>query len=193
MFHHLRIVYLMLLILAIRRWRNSLVAAAVIGPYKHLHASHPHCWEDTERFAPIVFKDCVDVIREITEGQDPHMPLKFSKDPSLHPDIELPKYWSRGESKCGVGVDMAPDLGDYDRTTLNDIQKAARAAAVECIIKHPLHLGGFVEVGWHERLGVLIARPWARAIKLNGTVEKSSEKDLVLHAKQNDTESLDFE
>ncbi|KAL8649139.1 MAG: hypothetical protein Q9226_005698 [Calogaya cf. arnoldii] len=193
MLHHLRTVCLILCILALHGWRLSVVTAAVTRPYKHLRASRPHCWDDNERFSPLVFRDCVDVIQEITEDHDPTIPLKFSKDPDLHPDIELPKYWSDVESKCGVGIDFAPDLGGYDRTTLNDIQGAAMAVAVDCIIKHPLHLGGFVEVGWYKRLGVLIAKPRARPIKLNGTVEKSQEKDLVVRTRENDTESFGSE
>ena len=67
---------------------------------------------------------------------------------------------------------MATHVRDYDRTTLEDVQRAARAVAVECIIKGP-HLGGFTLVGWYHRLGVFIAGPSPSLNRLNGTMGDS--------------------
>lgn len=167
--YHLRYIIALLTFCLMVHQRPKSFAAAAAAP--RLHTSRPTCWDDPHRFAPIVFKDCIDVVNnEITKGHDPTVPLKFSKDPTVHPDIALPKYWTRGASKCGVGVDFVPQMQGYDRTTLDDIQRAAREVAVECIIKEP-YLGGFVEVGWYHRLGVLIAGASVRPNSLNGTVE----------------------
>ena len=74
----------------------------------------------------------------------------------MNPDIQLPKYWKKQNLKCGVGLDFGYSGSQYDMTTLNDVKRAAKALAIECIIKAP-HLGGFVQLGWRDRLGVLIA------------------------------------
>lgn len=158
---------------AIYQCRSPASAASAL--HKHLRVTQPHCWDDPTKFAPLIFKDCIDVInKEITKSHDPTIPLKFSRDPRLHPDIQLPKFWTHGESKCGVGVDFEPGLQGYDRTTLEDVKMAARRVAVECIIGEP-HLGGFVQVGWYGRLGVLItgASPRLSSKVENGTVEVS--------------------
>ncbi|KAL8715357.1 MAG: hypothetical protein Q9220_000690 [cf. Caloplaca sp. 1 TL-2023] len=137
-------------LIAINSW-SYVVNAFVV------RAGAPECWEDHAKFRPLVFKDCIDVInQEITRGYDPDIPLKFSPDPSLHPDIGLPKYWRGPGARCGIGVDFGHVLKGYDRTTLNDIKKAARAVAVECVIKPP-HIGGYIQLGWADKLGVLIA------------------------------------
>ncbi|KAL9631353.1 MAG: hypothetical protein Q9204_004266 [Flavoplaca sp. TL-2023a] len=148
-------------------------ASAASALNKPLRVSQPHCWDDPSKFAPLIFKDCIDVINiEITKTHDPTIPLKFSRDARLHPDIQLPKFWTHGESKCGVGVDFEPGLQGYDRTTLQDVKMAARRVAVECIIGEP-HLGGFAQLGWYGRLGVLItgASPRLSTEVENGTVE----------------------
>ncbi|KAL8924710.1 MAG: hypothetical protein Q9208_003900 [Pyrenodesmia sp. 3 TL-2023] len=128
-----------------------------------IRAHIPTCWPDTTRFHPITFRDCISVINtDITHTHTPHhqydpdLPLKFSDDPTLHPDIQLPRYWKRVGVNCGVGLDFAPTLRGYDRTTLRDIKAAAMAVAVECVIKPP-HVGGYVRVGWYDKLGVLIS------------------------------------
>lgn len=166
--YHLRyIIGLLTFCLMVHQWPKSFAAAAA----PRLRTSRPTCWDDPDLFAPVVFKDCIDVVNnEITKGRDPTVPLKFSKDPTLHPDITLPKYWTRGDANCGVGVDFVPQMQGYDRTTLDDVQRAARAVAVECVIKEP-HLGGFVQLGWNDRLGVLIAGAKVGPNSSNGTVE----------------------
>ncbi|KAL8953685.1 MAG: hypothetical protein Q9222_000469 [Ikaeria aurantiellina] len=134
-------------------WGFLVTAAAVPA----LRARIAVCWDDPTKFRPLIFKDCIEVINnEITKGYDPNIPLKFSSDPELHPDVELPKYWKRPNARCGVGVDFGPVLTGYDRTTLNDIKEAALSVAIECIIKPP-HVGGYMQLGWEDKLGVLIA------------------------------------
>ena len=73
-----------------------------------------------------------------------------------------------------MGVDFEPELQGYDRTTLQDVKMAARRVAVDCIIGEP-HLGGFVQLGWYGRLGVLItgASPRLGTKVENGTVDVS--------------------
>ncbi|KAL8751519.1 MAG: hypothetical protein Q9184_006043 [Pyrenodesmia sp. 2 TL-2023] len=136
-----------------------------------LRAHTPTCWDDTTRFLPIVFRECISIIRTdiISTGHDPDQPLKFSHDPNYHPDIQLPRYWKRAGVNCGVGLDFAPRLQGYDRTTLRDVEAAAMAVAVECVIKPP-HTGGYVRLGWYDRLGVLISGARSRMDPENGTL-----------------------
>lgn len=169
MHQFMRIIAFFALFLARYQWPYPVAAAAAT----YLHASLPECWDDLTQFSPIVYRNCIDVINnEITKGRDPDIPLMFSNDPTMHPDIKVPTYWKSSDSKCGVGVDMAFQLRSYDRTTLNDIKRAAKVVAVECIIKPP-HLGGAMQLGWHERLGVLITGGKPRPIRLNGTLSES--------------------
>ena len=122
-----------------------------------VHANVPGCWEDTTRFSALTFKDCIEVIdNEITRGYDPDQPLRFSNDPAKHPDILLPKYWRRPGVKCGVGLDFRDATKDYDTTTLNDVKQAAKLLAIACVIKPP-HIGGYLELGWRNKMGALIA------------------------------------
>ncbi|KAL8991848.1 MAG: hypothetical protein Q9169_007598 [Polycauliona sp. 2 TL-2023] len=115
----------------------------------------PSCWHD-DRFLPVTFRECIDIInKDILRSNNPDEPLKFSHDSSLEPDVQLPKYWRRPGVNCGIGVDLTPGEEGYDRTTLRDIQQAARDVAVACVIQPP-HAGGFAVLGWHGKLGVLI-------------------------------------
>ena len=143
------------LFLMIALWQYPITTAAAATPI--IRTGIPTCWEDHTRFTPVTFRDCVSVInREIIKDHDPNKPLKFSKDPSVHPDIQLPKYWVRDGVNCGIAVDLASESEGYDVTTLRDIKDAALAIAYECVIKPP-HAGGFVELGRHRKLGVLIS------------------------------------
>ena len=135
-----------------------------------IRAARPTCWEDHTPFVPATFRDCIDIINsDIAEGYDVDEPLKFSHDPSFRPDIQLPKYWKRPGISCGVGIDLAPGLQGYDRTTLRDIKGAARAVAIACVIRPP-HAGGFVQIGWHGKLGVLISGQRAPRASEDGTI-----------------------
>lgn len=64
---------------------------------------------------------------------------------------------------------MAPRERGYDRTTLRDIEDAGRRIAVECVIREP-HEGGFVQLGWHNRLGVLMSGPREEGVEGNVSV-----------------------
>ncbi len=125
-----------------------------------LTTSTPTCWSPTSRFPRITFHDCLPLINtEITRQHshlDPSLPLKFSADPALRPDLPLPTYWNRAGVNCGIGIDFAPRQRGYDRATLEEVRAAAMALAVECVIKAP-HTGGYVRVGWFDKLGVLIS------------------------------------
>ncbi|KAL9033165.1 MAG: hypothetical protein Q9180_006096, partial [Flavoplaca navasiana] len=138
-----------------------------------IHVSRPSCWDDNNdnaRFIPVVFRECIQIINDdITRGHDMDEPLKFSFDPTFQPDIRLPKYWKQPGVNCGIGVDLAPGLEGYDRTTLRDIKDSARAVAVACVIRPP-HAGGFMQIGWHNKLGVLISGQRALSTPKNGTL-----------------------
>ncbi|KAL8942510.1 MAG: hypothetical protein Q9216_001611 [Gyalolechia sp. 2 TL-2023] len=167
------VLHLPILLPLLHPW-PSIAAAAAAPPHHLLHANHPQCWDDPTSFGPIVYKDCIELINQAvtTEPHDADLPLKFSNNPSMHPDIRLPRYWKRTDAKCGLALDFAPQRGGYDRTTLNDVRRAASAVAVQCIIKPP-HLGGYMELGWYNRLGVLVTGRRAQLNALNGTVSES--------------------
>lgn len=146
-------ILLLSFLLAVNHWH----APVCINAATTIRASRPTCWDQITAFVPVIFRECIDIIsHDITEGHDPEEVLKFSSNASFEPDIQLPKYWKRRGVNCGVGVDLAPGLEGYDRTTLRDIQEAARAVAVACVIRPP-HAGGFAQLGWHHKLGVLIS------------------------------------
>ena len=118
------------------------------------------CWQhgDSPIFRPLVFKDCLDLIRhEIGHGRDLDLPLKFSRFPSLHPDIQLPVYWiGKGANKCTITIDVTKDGKEYDRTTFNDIKATATKVAKDCVIPGP-HLGGMMKLGWRDVLAVAVS------------------------------------
>lgn len=149
----MHLIALLPLFFAVGHWKHPRAAEAATI----IRASGPTCWNDHYHFEPTVFRECMEIIsNDIGQGYDIDEPFKFSFDPSFQPDIRLPKYWTRIGLNCGVGVDLAPGLEGYDRTTLRDIKAAALAVAIECVIKPP-HVGGYVQLGWHHKLGVLIS------------------------------------
>ncbi|KAL8768504.1 MAG: hypothetical protein Q9209_005295 [Squamulea sp. 1 TL-2023] len=155
---------LLLFVLVVEQWPPFALAATIV------RASTPVCWDNPSLFRPIVFRRCNEVINnEITKHFNPNIPLKFSSDPNSHPDIHLPKYWKDEGANCGVGVDFAVGEEGYDRTTLGDIKAAARAVAIECVIKLP-HLGGYIRIGWRNKLGVLITGKSKLSNMLNATL-----------------------
>lgn len=119
----------------------------------------PTCWGLTPKLRPAVFAACRTIINRIPtssigRGHDPDIPLKFSPDPSQHPDIELPAAWGSGDNECNIALLFDAGTSDkYDRTTLRDVQLAALVIARECVIKSP-HLGGLVELGWEKHMAV---------------------------------------
>lgn len=66
-------------------------------------------------------------------------------------------------------MDLAPTQEGFDKTTLNNIKATAKAVAVEYVIKPP-HTGEFVQVGWRNRLRVLISRGTKPAAVRNRTL-----------------------
>ncbi|KAL8680334.1 MAG: hypothetical protein Q9186_003455 [Xanthomendoza sp. 1 TL-2023] len=154
----------LLLLVVVAPWNSSALDATII---RH---SVLGCWEDLTRFRPIVFRTCNDVIKtEITRGVDADVPFKFSKDPNQHPDIRLPVYWKAQDNSCGVGLDMAPGSEGWDRTTMRDIAAAAQVVAIQCIIKPP-HVGGYIQVGWHDKLAIMITGKGMPPNELNATL-----------------------
>ncbi|KAL9056281.1 MAG: hypothetical protein Q9206_002821 [Seirophora lacunosa] len=154
--------------LVLGRWTLPVTAAAATI----IRASNPNpsCWDDVTQFQPVVFRECIEIINnDIYEDFDPDIPLKFSTDPTLDPDIRLPKFWKRVGANCGVGIDFKPTKRGYDRTTLRDVKAAAQAVAIECVIRPP-HVGGFVQLGWYDNLGVLISGGYSLSALRNSTL-----------------------
>ncbi|KAL8898637.1 MAG: hypothetical protein Q9207_006607 [Kuettlingeria erythrocarpa] len=127
------------------------------GPRPHLNPIYaPKCWDPHPAIRPAVFAECRDTIRHITTSTqfEPDQPLRFSINPSFHPDIQLPVTWKRpGNENCDVGLQFLPLARGSDRATLYEVQSAAMAAAMECVIKPP-HMGGVVEIGWEGLMAV---------------------------------------
>ncbi|KAL8897884.1 MAG: hypothetical protein Q9207_006980 [Kuettlingeria erythrocarpa] len=44
-----------------------------------------------------------------------------------------------------------------DRSNLEDVKEAAKAVAVQCIIRPP-HLGGWVQVGWEGKMRLEVGK-----------------------------------
>ncbi|KAL9597320.1 MAG: hypothetical protein Q9179_004306 [Wetmoreana sp. 5 TL-2023] len=147
---------------------EPLVALATFATYLFINAHpteavatfSPTCWEDAETAPTIKFKECIDVVnQQVIHGRDLNLPLKFSQDPTLEPDIQLPASWWGRTSNCFVGMTFRPGRTGYDRVSLKDIKLAAQAIGIECVIKPP-HRGGVVHFGWYDKMGVfLLATP----------------------------------
>ncbi|KAL8712590.1 MAG: hypothetical protein Q9220_003121 [cf. Caloplaca sp. 1 TL-2023] len=142
-----------------------------------LTTAAPRCWYPEVTEQPLVFKNCNDIImKDITrtDGLPPDIPLTFSRDSALRPDIQTPRSWvDVTKGNCAVGVDIPAALGGLDKTSLNDIRGAALAVAFHCVIQPP-HLGGILQIGWGEKINVVVVafdRPGS--IRLgNGTVDE---------------------
>ncbi|KAI4270083.1 MAG: hypothetical protein L6R38_007237 [Xanthoria sp. 2 TBL-2021] len=116
------------------------------------------CWPESSMLGPTIFKECIDAINKslMPPGTDSDIPLKFSRDLKLNPDFTLPHFWKSWNGGCVIGIDFERNVDGYDRTTLNDIKRAALAIARKCVIPPP-HLGGIVHpLGWQNKLGVTI-------------------------------------
>ncbi|KAI4178493.1 MAG: hypothetical protein L6R41_008365 [Letrouitia leprolyta] len=126
----------------------------------------PKCWRPyIPAIVPATFTECREAINNIIVGRDPEEVLRFSAESSQRPDIKLPTTWRvpgpppQAQDKCMVGLQWnadAPRRGD-DHTTLIDIQGAAMAAAIKCVINPP-HLGGTVIVGWKQHMVVNVLK-----------------------------------
>ncbi|KAL8925517.1 MAG: hypothetical protein Q9208_003408 [Pyrenodesmia sp. 3 TL-2023] len=144
----------------------------------------PLCWTPALSPDALVFKECYDIItKQIprTGSFNADTPLIFSRDKALRPDIETPHSWiSRPPRNCIIGVDIPAAVGGTEKTSLKDIEYAAKAIAVRCIIQPP-HLGGILTIGWQGKLNVVITGMNAprRTLRLqkaaNGTEEERPE------------------
>ncbi len=119
----------------------------------------PRCWTPALSPHPVIFKECYDLVTKqihLTGSFNPNVPLIFSREKPLGPDIELPHSWVTGPpGNCIVGIDIPGKVGGTEKTSLKDIEMAARAIAVKCIIAPP-HLGGILTIGWQGKLNVII-------------------------------------
>ncbi|KAL8775655.1 MAG: hypothetical protein Q9209_000151 [Squamulea sp. 1 TL-2023] len=155
-----------------------------------ISATGLRCWAPEASPRRLIFKECKDIIlHQIDQTRDfsrrpfdPALPLTFSRDRDPRPDIRTPKTWfdETGQGDCLIGVDIPRHLGGSDKTSLDDIKAAAMTIAVECVIQDPRHLGGVMQLGWANKLTVLltsIAEPsrniMAGRAKLNGTSEEA--------------------
>lgn len=145
----------------------------------------PRCWTPAASPDALVFKECYDIItRKIprTGSFDADIPLIFSRDESLRPDIETPYSWiSRPPGKCIIGVDIPSVVGGSEKTSLRDIEYAAKAIAVRCVIQPP-HLGGILVIGWQHKLNVIITGMTAptRTLRLQKAANETEEEGAEL-------------
>ncbi|KAI4094054.1 MAG: hypothetical protein LQ348_001117 [Seirophora lacunosa] len=133
----------------------ALLTLATCAPRRKL-TYRPVCYTtDQPLIRPAIFSECRDIIKVMMASSrfDPDIPLKFSPDPAKEPDIRLPAAWTRGKENCDVGLQFQSGKSGYDRTTLRDVQQAAMAVALECVINPP-HLGGLAVVGWEKLMAV---------------------------------------
>ncbi|KAI4254639.1 MAG: hypothetical protein LQ352_002987 [Teloschistes flavicans] len=121
------------------------------------------CWNEAESKHTLAYRDCIDTLnQQVIRDHPMEIPLKFSPDPGLEPDIELPAHWFSRTSNCFVGINFAPDETGYDRASPKDLRTAAQALGAECVIKPP-HRGGVHTIGWRDKMGlVFVAEPEKR-------------------------------
>lgn len=127
--------------------------------HQAITSSHPHCWGHADAGPTLTYRDCLNVInQQVIRGRDLDIPVKFSRDPTINPDVILPISWASRTGDCFVGLDFAPGGGGYDRTSWRDIQRAAQAIGVLCVIKEP-HRGGIIQIGWYDNLALVLLAP----------------------------------
>lgn len=144
----------------------------------------PRCWAPEVSPKPLIFRECNEIIvHQIGQTYDPSrrrpfdpsLPLIFSRDRVPRPDVRTPKTWYNYEiedSSCLIGVDIPSHQGGSDKTSLQDIKMAAMEIAVECVIKSP-HLGGILQIGWANKINVVITSMMAAKTDFNGTIEEA--------------------
>lgn len=143
----------------------------------------PRCWRPEVSPKPLIFRECKEIIVHqigLTYDAsrrpfDPSLPLIFSRDRVPRPDIRTPKTWFNHEieeSSCLIGVDIPSHRGGSDKTSLHDIKTAAMAIAVDCVIQSP-HLGGILQIGWANKINVVITSMMAARTDSNGTLEEA--------------------
>ncbi|KAL8920112.1 MAG: hypothetical protein Q9208_006465 [Pyrenodesmia sp. 3 TL-2023] len=133
-------------------------------PIPHCNApSPPSSSSPSPHHVPAVFSECMRLIKLIPTiaPSDPTLPIKWAADPAYHPDFALPARWKASSAdsdilfalepgsrnKCVVEINLKEGEKGSDRSNLEDLTEAAKAVAVECVIRPP-HLGGWVQVGW---------------------------------------------
>ncbi|KAL8640551.1 MAG: hypothetical protein Q9228_002536 [Teloschistes exilis] len=113
------------------------------------------CWSEQDSQNTIVFRDCLNVLnQEVIHDRPLDIPLKFSKDPKLQPDIQVPTHWFSRTGNCFVGIDFAPGEIGYDRASPKDLRRAAQSLGAHCVINPP-HRGGVQNVGWRDKMGLV--------------------------------------
>ncbi|KAL8691470.1 MAG: hypothetical protein Q9218_003314 [Villophora microphyllina] len=128
------------------------------------------CWNDAQSRHTIAFKDCIDVVKDqIIADHDLDIPLKFSQNAELGPDIKLPAHWFSRTGNCFVGINFAPGQTGSDRMSPRDLRRAAQILGVKCVIQPP-HLGGVVPMGWHEKMGLVFIAEQGQKANENGTL-----------------------
>lgn len=125
----------------------------------NLAMGKPRCWHPQVSPKPLIFRECSTIISQLIPRAgrfDKTTPLSFGRAGPLHPDVETPFSWQLPRpSNCIIGIDIPAAVGGTDKTSLKDIQDAALAVAIDCVIKPP-HLGGIIAIGWQEKLNVVI-------------------------------------
>ncbi|KAI4196725.1 MAG: hypothetical protein LQ350_006371 [Teloschistes chrysophthalmus] len=146
------------------------ITAAFAITHQNLTDREFVCWSEEESRNAIRFSDCIDVVtQQVIRDRPLDVPLKFSKDPKLQPDIQVPVHWFSRTGNCFVGIDFAPNEMGYDRASPKDLKRAAQALGVHCVIKAP-HRGGVQNVGWRDKMGLIFIGEKDMWRYKNGTV-----------------------
>lgn len=67
---------------------------------------------------PATFSACIDIINHITSftpSIPPDLPLKWSSNPAMHPDMQVPARWRAIDGKCQIDLDMRKGEMGTDR------------------------------------------------------------------------------
>lgn len=100
------------------------------------------------------YPGCVHVVESnIATGTRPDLWHAFSRRPDPTRQSRVPKTWVDNGQSCEVHIDVP--MAVVEMASLTEIQAAARAIAIKCVLGS-WHLGGFTFVGLKNELVVSI-------------------------------------
>lgn len=100
------------------------------------------------------YPGCVHVIENnIATGNRPDQWHAFSRRPDPTRHSRVPKTWVDNGRSCEVHIDVPYAVAEM--ASLTEIQAAARAISIKCVLGNE-HLGGFTFVGMNNELLVSI-------------------------------------
>ncbi|KAI4179089.1 MAG: hypothetical protein L6R41_008038 [Letrouitia leprolyta] len=103
------------------------------------------CYDSRHASLPVAYTECEPIVTyKIATGPRPATPILFGRRPAPGVLNRVPKTWESPPGHCIVGIDVPAT--SMEQTSLLEIQAAARAILMKCVLADP-HLGGMTFIG----------------------------------------------